>query len=201
MRTPPWFPPLTSHAHTPIDPSTHPPARSPTTRTHTTQGTASRISGADFQQLGADALRLHNLAYDVHVLAENTADAHAIPHPGACVCACFVFVHMCARRMCCSRVMCKQAWSITTMCTALLLLPALVRAGHPRALTGTYLKTLRCTAAELLTGRAHKSRLNHAHASCCLGGSLMHAPPLALRPLDTAQGSTTTAPARMQSCT
>jgi len=46
------------------------------------QGTASRIAGAGFQQLGADALKLHNNAYNVHVLAEDTADAHAIPHPG-----------------------------------------------------------------------------------------------------------------------
>ncbi|KAF5841354.1 hypothetical protein DUNSADRAFT_13222 [Dunaliella salina] len=46
------------------------------------QGTATRIAGAGFQQLGADALKLHNNAYNVHVLAEDTADAHAIPHPG-----------------------------------------------------------------------------------------------------------------------
>ena len=46
------------------------------------QGTASRIGGAGFRQLGADALRLHNAAYNVHVLAADTADAHALPDPG-----------------------------------------------------------------------------------------------------------------------
>jgi len=45
-------------------------------------GTASRIEGVGFHQLGSDALRLHGVAYHGKGFADNTADARAIPHPG-----------------------------------------------------------------------------------------------------------------------
>jgi glutamate synthase domain-containing protein 2 len=46
------------------------------------KGTPSRVSGAGWAQLGADALRLHQAAYDVKLLADGGADAAAMPHPG-----------------------------------------------------------------------------------------------------------------------
>lgn len=49
------------------------------------KGTPSRVAGASFRQLGRDALRLHAMAYQEVVVAEGTADAHAVPHPGACL--------------------------------------------------------------------------------------------------------------------
>lgn len=47
------------------------------------KGTASRIAGADFDQLGRDALRLHALAYASHNMgAKETAESRQLPHPG-----------------------------------------------------------------------------------------------------------------------
>lgn len=45
-------------------------------------GTASRIEGVGFHQLGSDVLRLHGVAYREKGFADDTADARAVPHPG-----------------------------------------------------------------------------------------------------------------------
>jgi len=46
------------------------------------KGTPSRIAGVSFAQLARDAIKLHGMAYSQVVAAEESADAHAIPHPG-----------------------------------------------------------------------------------------------------------------------
>ena len=45
-------------------------------------GTPSRIGGAGFKTLAADALKLHSLAYAPANLAQDSADAKALPNPG-----------------------------------------------------------------------------------------------------------------------
>ncbi len=46
------------------------------------QGTASRIEGVGFEQLGADALAQHAVAYRGHLWPEDGADAQELPNPG-----------------------------------------------------------------------------------------------------------------------
>ena len=46
------------------------------------QGTASRIEGVGFEQLGADALAQHAVAYRGHLWPEDSADAQELPNPG-----------------------------------------------------------------------------------------------------------------------
>lgn len=46
------------------------------------KGTASRIGGVGFSQLAADAIALHDAAYKGKAFADDTAEAHAVPHAG-----------------------------------------------------------------------------------------------------------------------
>ncbi|KAF6263375.1 hypothetical protein COO60DRAFT_459133 [Scenedesmus sp. NREL 46B-D3] len=46
------------------------------------KGTASRIGGVGFTQLAADAIALHDAAYKGKAFADDSAEAHAVPHAG-----------------------------------------------------------------------------------------------------------------------
>ncbi|WIA23003.1 hypothetical protein OEZ85_001356 [Tetradesmus obliquus] len=46
------------------------------------KGTATRIGGVGFTQLAADAIALHDVAYKGKAFAEDSAEAHAVPHTG-----------------------------------------------------------------------------------------------------------------------
>jgi glutamate synthase (NADPH/NADH) len=48
----------------------------------TLQGTASRIEGVGFEQLGADALAQHAVAYCGHAWPQESAEAQELPNPG-----------------------------------------------------------------------------------------------------------------------
>ncbi len=47
------------------------------------KGTPSRIGGVSFEQLGADALQMHQMAYS-HRFDDDSVDGKALPNPGRC---------------------------------------------------------------------------------------------------------------------
>lgn len=47
------------------------------------KGTPNRIEGATFDMLALDMLRMHNLAFPARLLPHGSADALALPDPGA----------------------------------------------------------------------------------------------------------------------
>ena len=54
----------------------------PDWRSLSSQGTASRIEGVGFEQLGADALALHAVAYHGHMWPQESPAAQELPNPG-----------------------------------------------------------------------------------------------------------------------